>query len=381
MAHVAGVALTGHAVTAQVHDLRSGRLRASHVVPIAAGPELAAGELDPASCLAATLEAIEAVVTGDVAALAISSPLHGLVTVDATGGPLRPALTAVDDRSGPDAGWCRKKFAPEWWAEQVGVVPSSIHTVTKLSWLHRSEADNWERTAGFVTMHDYLAGVLVGSSVRQCTDPASASGSGYWSSVRGAYHDEVLSLIDASRDWSGAVPAVVPTGSALGKRGATAVAVGTSHVAAIAAALAVEPGDVVIVLDEPVRVVALAGVSPVVLPADDDSGTWIDRLVDAVGRPMLSQVLPGRAADVVTPDRVRASLDLLERAGATTHGTLTVVSDRSDVSVVAPWLAKALARRVLRCGAADAMAMGAAACAAHSLDGSWPDWSVPASQR
>jgi sugar (pentulose or hexulose) kinase len=381
MTHVAGIALSGTAATAQVHELGSGRLVASHVVPIAAGSVLADGEVDTAAGLAAVMEVIDGVSTRGAAALAISSPLHGLVVVDAGGQSVRPALTAIDGRSGPDAGWCRKKFSTEWWAEQLGVVPASFHTVTKLSWLHRSEADHWARTAGFLTLHDYVASALAASPSRRCTDPASASGTGYWSSVSAAYHADVLSLIDASRNWSAALPDVVPAGSRLGMLGPTAVAVGTSHVAAVAEALAVETGDVVVLLDEPVRVVALATSATTVVPVDDVSDIWVDRLVDVRGRPMLSLVLPGRPADVVTPDRVREVLEVLERAGASTHGAMTVVSDRSDVSVVAPWLAKVLGRRVLRCGAADAIAMGAAACAAFLLEGSWPDWSAPASQR
>lgn len=380
MTHVVGIAISEHAVTAQVHDARSGRRVREYSAPVAAPVGGVEGELDIDAVVAAAIECLEGIDGGSSRTASVSSPLHGLVLADGTGRAVRPAMFASDRRSVADAGWCRKKFAPEWWADQVGLVPTANHPVTKFSWVHRSEAEVWGRAEHFVAPHDYVAAALVGDQGRLLTDPAAASGTGYWSSAVAAYVPEVLSLIDDGRDWSVALPAVVPAGTELGSRGNLTLTVGTSRIAAMSAAIGMEPGDVMIVLEEPVRIVVLAPDGATVSPVAGDDGLWVEPLVDAQGRSVASVAPEGRG-DVVTPDLVRSVLELFERSGTTTGGGITVVGDHSDVSVVAPWLAKAMGRRVLRCGAQDAAAMGAARCAAVALGGAWPQWQVPASQR
>lgn len=381
MTHVVGIALSEHAVTAQMHDARSGRRVREHTVPVAAPVDGVEGESDIDAVGSAVQECFDAVDGASSGAVALSSPLHGLVLLDGSGRAVRAALSALDRRSAPDAGWCRKKLEPEWWAQHVGVVPTANHPVTKFSWVHRSEPELWARAQRFVTPHDHLAALLVGEERRPLTDRAAASGTGYWSPDTAGYVPEVLSLIDAERSWSGALPDVVAAGTRLGVRGSTAVAVGTSRIAALSAAVGMGPGDVMIVLEEPVRIVALAAHGGTLSPVVDDNGLWVERLVDAQARAVASVALEGRAGDVVTPDVLRSVLEQFARSGASTDGAITVVGDRSDVSVVAPWLAKALGRRVSRCGAQDAAAMGAARCAAVALNGAWPEWQVPTSQR
>ena len=53
------------------------------------------------------------------------------------------------------------------------------------------------------------------------TDRGDASGTGYWSPTPGTYADQVLSIIDSSRDWSDVLPTVLgPLDSAGEWRGA-----------------------------------------------------------------------------------------------------------------------------------------------------------------
>ena len=61
------------------------------------------------------------------------------------------------------------------WAAAVGSVPVAAFTVTKLSWLHRSEPDNWARLAHVVLPHDWMTLRLTGELV---TDRGDASGTG-----------------------------------------------------------------------------------------------------------------------------------------------------------------------------------------------------------
>ena len=62
-------------------------------------------------------------------------------------------------------------------------MPVAAFTVTKLSWLHRSEPEHWARLARVLLPHDWLTWRLTG---RFTTDRGDASGTGYWSPDEGA---------------------------------------------------------------------------------------------------------------------------------------------------------------------------------------------------
>ena len=61
-------------------------------------------------------------------------------------------------------------------------MPVASFTITKLSWLHRSEPEAWQRLAHVVLPHDWLTFRLTG---RLVTDRGDASGTGYWSAATG----------------------------------------------------------------------------------------------------------------------------------------------------------------------------------------------------
>ena len=63
------------------------------------------------------------------------------------------------------------------WADACGSVPVAAFTITKLSWLHRSEPDAWARLARVCLPHDWLTYRLSGEFV---TDRGDASGTGYF---------------------------------------------------------------------------------------------------------------------------------------------------------------------------------------------------------
>ena len=103
-------------------------------------------------------------------------------------------------------------------------MPVASFTITKLSWLHRSEPEAWQRLASVVLPHDWLTLQLTG---RLVTDRGDASGTGYWSAATGAYRHDLLAIVDAERDWSAMVPAVLGPGDVAGEwRGAL---VGAGH--------------------------------------------------------------------------------------------------------------------------------------------------------
>lgn len=387
---VAGLSLSDDTVTLQVHELGTGRVHDSTIV-LRAGASDAPVGIDAASWVAAVAGAIDAVPARTLRCIAISGPLHGLVVLDAQHHVVRPVLAASDQCSVPDAGWCRKKLAPDWWEREIGIVPTAAHTVTKLSWLHRTEPDVWGLIAHFLAPHDFVSAALANVMDNLCTDESTASGTGYWSVRQHRYHPDVLGLIDAERHWTQLLPSVLDSPRVLGEYNGVDVALSTSHPGALCAALDLVPGDVLIMLEGPARVIAVTDVAcdPARNTGSGSADTTdmstdadpVERLPDTRGVGLVAVQLEDHGLDTVTPDTVRRALEVLGVLGVQTHGRMIVSSDRSDLSLVAPWLAKSLGRRVLRCGFADATAQGAAQRAAHAVTGSWPQWRTPSSLR
>lgn len=177
------------------------------------------GPLEEAPTWVAAIGAIAACAPWEVPGLSsvvVRASEVGLVCVDAVGAVVHPVLWAHDDRSAPDAAWCRKKHDDAWWKAEVGVVPEFRHLVTKLSWLHRSAPEAWERSRFLCTFEDYLRWSLISAGVPESftTRPGLAADFGLWG--HGGYRAEVLALIDADRNWSGVLPDVGAEGSRLG---------------------------------------------------------------------------------------------------------------------------------------------------------------------
>jgi xylulokinase len=193
----------------------------------------------------------------EIQALAVAGQQHGLVALDAADEVLRPAKLWNDTESAPDARWLIDQLegGRAAWAHACGSVPVASFTITKLSWLHRSEPDVWARLHRVALPHDWLTHRLTGAFV---TDRGDASGTGYWSPVDESYHWDLLAIVDADRAWPTAVPEVrtagdvagqlsVQAAEALGWRGSRpTVAVGTGDNMAAAVGLGLRPGELAV---------------------------------------------------------------------------------------------------------------------------------------
>ena len=183
MVLVAGIDSSTQSTKVEVRDADSGDLvasgRAPH--PHTSPPR---SEQDPNAWWSAFESAWKRAGSPQVAALSVAGQQHGMVATDDEGTPVRPAKLWNDTESAPDVGWLVKKLGgAAAWAEAVGSVPVPALTITKLSWLHRTEADAWARMRHVCLPHDWLTWKLTG---RLVTDRGDASGTGYWSPDRGA---------------------------------------------------------------------------------------------------------------------------------------------------------------------------------------------------
>lgn len=259
---VAGIDSSTQSTKVEVRDVASGRvLGAGWAAHPAVSPPRSEQSPDGwwSALVQAVLEALAGVAENgaepaDVAALAVAAQQHGLVVVDGTDAVLRPAKLWNDTESAADSEALLDRLGPTGWVDATGSVPVPAFTVTKLAWLRRSEPDVFARMARVVLPHDWLTFRLTG---RWVTDRGDASGTGYWSASEGRYRFDLLGLVDAERDWSDAVPAVLGpwdqagslTAAAAGELGLpadTPVAVGTGDNMAAALGVGLGAGEVAV---------------------------------------------------------------------------------------------------------------------------------------
>ncbi len=233
----------------------------------------------------------------DVMAISVAGQQHGLVVLDGDGRVVRPAKLWNDTESAADASWLVTQLGgAAAWAAACGSVPVAAFTITKLSWLHRSEPVAWSRVARVCLPHDWLTWRLTGEFV---TDRGDASGTGYFSAAENAYRDDLLALVDRGADWSTRLPRVLaPTDAAGTTRafgGEAIVGPGTGDNMAAALALAVSPGHVAVSLGTSGTVYTVSET-----PTADPSGA-VAGFADASGRflPLVCTLNATKVTDTV----------------------------------------------------------------------------------
>jgi xylulokinase len=281
---VAGVDSSTQATKVEVRDIDDGTVvgtgRAPH--PPTAPP---VSEQDPQAWWDALVAARAAAGhDGDVAAVSVAAQQHGLVVTDAAGVPLRPAKLWNDTESAPDAGWLLGQLpgGAAGWAAACGSVPVAAFTITKLSWLHRSDPELFARVERVMLPHDWLAWRLTGE---YGTDRGDASGTGYWSPATGEYRLDLLDVVDRELDWVAALPPVMTAEAAHGTGDNMAAALG----------LGLAPGDVAISLGTSGTVFAVSDT-----PTADPSGA-VAGFADATGRflPLVCTLNATKVTDTV----------------------------------------------------------------------------------
>lgn len=292
MVLVAGVDCSTQSTKVLVCDADTGAVirsgRASH-------PD--ATEVDPASWWSAFVDASGGLLD-EVRAISVAGQQHGMVTLDADGSVVRPALLWNDMRSAQaGADLVTELGGGKEWADAVGSVPVASFTVTKLRWLAEHEPAAAARVEAVLLPHDWLTHRLATGRSEPTTDRGDASGTGYWSPAEGRYREDLLRLA------FGRVPGVPAVAAPATPVGETAdgilVAPGTGDNMGGALGLGAQPGDVIVSLGTSGTVFAVSE-SPTADPAGAVAG-----FADATGR-YLPLVCTLNAARVLT-----AAADLL----------------------------------------------------------------------
>ncbi len=315
---VAGVDSSTQSCKVELRELDSGALVAS-----ASAPHPPTGsprsEQDPAAWWSAFGSAwdtaCDAAGGAEIAAISVAGQQHGMVALDADRAVIRPAKLWNDTETAPDSGWLLKQLpggAGEW-AAACGSVPVASFTITKLSWLHRSEPEAWTRLAHVVLPHDWLTYRLTG---RLTTDRGDASGTGYWSPSEERYRYDLLAIVDAERDWSDALPTVLGPLEHAGVWDGRVVAAGTGDNMAAALGLGLGAGDASISVGTSGAVGTVAGAA-----VADPSGS-IAGFADATGRflPLACTLNAAKVLDAVARLLGVSHAELDRLAGAAPPG-------------------------------------------------------------
>ncbi|WP_331767020.1 xylulokinase [Embleya sp. NBC_00896] len=243
---VIGVDSSTQAAKAVAVDVDTGAVlgtgRAPHHVTTGA-----ARESDPEQWWQALSTALAATTWAHRAdAVSIAGQQHGLVTLDAAGAPVRPAVLWNDVRAAPQAAALVAEFGAAAWAARAGSVPTAAFTAAKWRRLTEHEPEAARRVAAVRLPHDYLTERLTGEAR---TDRGDASGTGWWTPA--GYDTALLEHLGLPVEF---LPTVVAPGTAVPARPGTPlrpgtpVAPGTGDNMAAALGLGLTPGVPVVSL-------------------------------------------------------------------------------------------------------------------------------------
>jgi xylulokinase len=213
-------------------------------------------EQDPALWLEALERAVQAVLAepgvaaSAVKGMSFGSQLDGVVAVDASGRPLRPALIWMDRRSEEQAQQLAERIEPRAFYRDSGANLDSSHGVFKILWIRDVEPETFAAAAGFHLPGSFVLAQVTGV---QAVDYSNASSFALldprdrrWSAslVEACELDE--SLLPPVRAGTDAVGTITSEfAEATGLDPSTVVAVGCGdEMAATLGAGVYEPGEV-----------------------------------------------------------------------------------------------------------------------------------------
>lgn len=159
-------------------------------------------EVDPAVLVQLTCECLDALheQMSDrglrAVAVSISTFWHCFIGVDQNGTPTTPIVHLFDTRSGEQMDELTNTFDPAWLHAITGCMPHTSYWPAKLLWLKEKRADQFARTARWISVGEYLLRVLTGKGL-ESTSMVSASG--IWDQRQSDYCLEVLDVIGISR--------------------------------------------------------------------------------------------------------------------------------------------------------------------------------------
>lgn len=205
---VAGVDSSTQSCTVELRDVATGALVAHGRSP---HPQTfpPISEQHPESWWQAFVLAFEEAKRGAdvrVVSISVGAQCHGLVALDGAGTVLRAAKLWNDTASADQSAQLIDRYGVAWWTNEIGVIPSTPITISKLVWLHENEPEILDATRSLMLPHDWLTYRLTG---RRVTDRSDASGTGYFSADTMRWRTDILDANIGIRDWASMLPDVL----------------------------------------------------------------------------------------------------------------------------------------------------------------------------
>ncbi|WP_085656782.1 xylulokinase [Pseudomonas sp. B11(2017)] len=139
--------------------------------------------------------------------IGVSGQQHGLVLLDDTGQPLRPAKLWCDTETTAENDRLLAHLGGEQGSlERLGLVIAPGYTVSKLLWTCEQHPAVFSRIARILLPHDYLNFWLTG---RACSEYGDASGTGYFNVRTRQWDLQLLRDIDPSGRLQAALPELI----------------------------------------------------------------------------------------------------------------------------------------------------------------------------
>ncbi len=173
---------------------------------------------------------------GAPAGIGLSGQMHGLVTLDARGRVLRPAILWNDQRTGAESEELERTIGLERLIALTGNRALPGYTAPKLLWLRRHEPEVYRHIDRIALPKDYVRLRLCGE---HATDVSDASGTLLLDVARRRWSEEVLAELELDPAWlpvalespatSGVTGDGVPVAAGGGDQAAGALGVGVDH--------------------------------------------------------------------------------------------------------------------------------------------------------
>jgi len=189
-----------------------------------------------------------------VRAVGLTGQMHGLVLLDRSGAPLRPAILWNDQRTGPQCDEITRRLGFERLLAISGNRALAGFTAPKILWVRENEPEIFRRASRILLPKDYIRFRLTGECA---TDKAGASGTLLMDLRRREWSADILEALDLSSDLlpkthegpevTGVIRGEAATLTGL-KAGTPVVAGGGDQAAQAVGVGAVEPGIVALTL-------------------------------------------------------------------------------------------------------------------------------------
>jgi xylulokinase len=130
--------------------------------------------------------------------IGLSGQMHGLVCLDETGRPLRPAILWNDQRTAAECAEIESRLGLQRLIELTGNRALSGFTAPKLLWVRKHEPDIYRRIGHVLLPKDYVRYRLTGV---QAIDAADASGTLLFDVARRRWSEGVLEALELPPEW------------------------------------------------------------------------------------------------------------------------------------------------------------------------------------